>query len=61
MIEDELEIEFLIEQMGSGIESVIRTNLGVNAQALRHMGILFLNTLKDSPKIDDNTSRRGKA
>ena len=32
-----LEIEFLIPQMGSGITPVLKTNLGVNAQALRHM------------------------
>lgn len=32
-----LEIEFLIGQMGSGEHSVLKTNLGVNAQALRHM------------------------
>ena len=32
-----LEIEFLIPQMGSGVNPVLKTNLGVNAQALRHM------------------------
>lgn len=32
-----LEIEFLICQMGSGVEPVLKTNLGVKAQALRHM------------------------
>lgn len=32
-----LEIEFLIAQKGSGKDPVLKTNLGVNAQALRHM------------------------
>lgn len=32
-----LEIEFLISQKGSGEYPVLKTNLGVNAQALRHM------------------------
>ena len=32
-----LEIEFLIPQKGSGEYPVLKTNLGVNAQALRHM------------------------
>lgn len=37
---DLLEIEFLISQYGSGEKQVIETNLGVNAQALRHLSSL---------------------
>ena len=37
---DLMEIEFLIEQKGSGVEPVLETNMGVNAQALRHMHVL---------------------
>jgi hypothetical protein len=37
---DLLEIEFLISQHGSGEKQVIETNLGVNAQALRHLSSL---------------------
>ena len=37
---DLMEIEFLIEQKGSGIEPVLQTNMGVAAQALRHMHVL---------------------
>ena len=40
MIEDNLEIEFLIDQKGSGIKPIIETNIGVNAQALRNLAIL---------------------
>ena len=40
-----MEIEFLIAQKGSGIEPVLKTNLGVNAQALRHMEMLINNTV----------------
>lgn len=42
---DGLEIEFLIPQKGSGVERVIGTNLGVNAQALRHMTAIVNNTI----------------
>lgn len=35
-----MEIEFLIPQYGSGESPVISTNLGVKAQALRHLNIL---------------------
>lgn len=35
-----LEIEFLIAQMGSGETPIFKTNLGVNAQALRHLEVL---------------------
>ncbi|MDO4552285.1 MAG: GSU2403 family nucleotidyltransferase fold protein [Bacillota bacterium] len=35
-----MEIEFLILQQGAGEQSVLKTNLGVNAQALRHLGLL---------------------
>lgn len=37
---DLMEIEFLILQQGSGEMSILKTNLGVNAQALRHMTVL---------------------
>jgi len=40
MPDDNLEVEFLINQMGSGLESVIHTNIGVNADALRHLSLL---------------------
>ena len=38
-----MEIEFLIGQQGSGEMKTLKTNLGVTAQALRHMGILLSN------------------
>lgn len=38
-----MEIEFLIAQKGSGESRVIRSNFGVNAQALRHMSVLSEN------------------
>lgn len=41
-----LEVEFLINQLGAGTEGTLRTNIGVTAQALRHLGILSANTLK---------------
>ena len=40
-----LEIEFLINQLGSGEHPVLKTNLGVNAQALRHMDIALRNAV----------------
>ena len=40
-----LEIEFLINQMGSGSTRIMKTNLGVNAQALRHMDITLRNSI----------------
>ena len=40
-----LEIEFLINQLGAGSESTLKTNLGVAAQALRHLHILSANAL----------------
>ena len=40
-----LEIEFLIENKGAGIETSLKTNLGVTAQTLRHMNILIKNTI----------------
>ena len=42
---DLMEIEFLIEQKGSGVDPVIQTNLGVNAQALHHVGMLKQHTI----------------
>lgn len=41
----QFEIEFLINQMGSGTNCVLDTNLGVKAQALRHMDISLRNTI----------------
>ena len=35
-----LEIEFLIGKAGAGLETSLRTNLGVTAQSLRHMEVL---------------------
>lgn len=35
-----LEIEFLIGKVGAGLEDALKTNLGVTAQALRHMETL---------------------
>lgn len=40
-----LEIEFLINQLGRGDTPVLKTNLGVNAQALRHMHIALNNSV----------------
>lgn len=40
-----MEIEFLIPQYGSGEAPVISTNLGVKAQALRHLNILRDNVM----------------
>lgn len=40
-----LEIEFLIPQKGSGVDRILETNLGVNAQALRHLGAIVDNSL----------------
>lgn len=37
---DLMEIDFLIEQKGSGTEAILPTNLGVNAQALHHVSLL---------------------
>ncbi len=41
---NDFEIEFLIEQKGAGIAPALETNLGVTAQALRHMNILSKNS-----------------
>lgn len=41
-----LEIEFLINKMGAGLEETLKTNLGVTAQALRHLGIINKNTME---------------
>ena len=40
-----MEIEFLIAQKGSGVDPVLKTNLGVHAQALRHLEILGNNVV----------------
>lgn len=41
-----LEVEFLINKMGAGIEPSLKTNIGVTAQALRHLEILSRDTLQ---------------
>lgn len=43
---DGLEVEFLIEQKGKGTETALKTNLGITAQALRHLDLLRDNTLE---------------
>ena len=43
---DGLEVEFLIEQKGKGSETALKTNLGITAQALRHLDLLRDNTLE---------------
>ena len=40
-----LEVEFLVNQLGSGSSKVLETNLGVNAQALRHMEHIIKNAI----------------
>lgn len=40
-----LDVEFLIPQKGSGADKILPTNLGVNAQALRHLGAIVDNSL----------------
>jgi len=45
---DLMEIEFIIEQKGKGDNSVIKTNLGVNAQALRHLSVVLNNLINIS-------------
>lgn len=42
---DLMEIEFIIEQKGKGDNPVIKTNLGVNSQALRHLSPLKNNSI----------------
>ncbi|MDY5002955.1 MAG: GSU2403 family nucleotidyltransferase fold protein [Atopobiaceae bacterium] len=41
-----LEIEFLIGQMGSGTIPALATNVGVTAQALRHLDVLLHNPME---------------
>lgn len=36
-----LEVEFLIGQMGSGVHPALQTNVGVTAQALRHLDVML--------------------
>ncbi|HJG36688.1 GSU2403 family nucleotidyltransferase fold protein [Enorma phocaeensis] len=43
-----LEVEFLIGKVGAGVEPALKTNVGVTAQALRHMGILSRHVLEAS-------------
>ncbi len=40
------EIEFLIAKKGAGREPALKTNLGVTAQTLNHMGVLLNNTIE---------------
>lgn len=40
------EVEFLSQQLGSGEERYMKTNLGVTAQALRHLNILASNKME---------------
>jgi hypothetical protein len=42
---DGFEVEFLIAQKGKGEHFALKTNLGVTAQALRHLELLNTNTL----------------
>lgn len=44
-LKNDFEVEFLIEQKGAGTMPTLYTNLGVTAQALRHMNILSSNTM----------------
>ena len=41
-----LEVEFLIGKMGAGLEPALKTNIGVTAQALRHMDIISRNVVE---------------
>lgn len=41
-----LEVEFLIGKRGAGLEPTLKTNVGVVAQALRHMEILSASTIE---------------
>lgn len=41
-----LEVEFLIAQKGSGESPALKTNLGVTAQALRHLDLLKTNSIE---------------
>ena len=38
-----LEVEFLINKVGAGLENTLKTNVGVTAQSLRHMDVLLGN------------------
>lgn len=42
---DGFEVEFLIAQKGKGEHSALKTNLGITAQALRHLDLLSSNTI----------------
>jgi len=46
LIEESLEIEFLICNLGSGETSFIETHLGIKVQALRHLSVLSKNSMK---------------
>lgn len=41
-----LEVEFLIGKMGAGVKPALKTNVGVTAQALRHMDIISRNVVE---------------
>ena len=40
------EVEFLIGKKGAGVEPALKTNMGVTAQALRHLEILSNNSIE---------------
>ena len=42
---DNYEVEFLIQQRGSGIDKLPRTKIGVNAQQLTHLSVLSRNQI----------------
>ena len=42
---DGFEVEFLISQKGKGQQPALKTNLGITAQALRHLELLNSNTI----------------
>ncbi len=41
-----LEVEFLIGKMGAGVETSLKTNMGVTAQTLRHTEVLIENSIE---------------
>ena len=45
LTDDGFEVEFLIAQKGKGEHAALKTNLGVTAQALRHLELLNTNTI----------------
>lgn len=45
LIDGALEMEFLIAKRGAGLESSLKTNIGVTADSLRHLDILLNNLM----------------